>query len=350
MATLSLCMIVKNEERTLGRVLEAARQFCDEMIVVDTGSTDRTVEIAESYGARVEHFAWIDDFAAARNYSFSKATGEWIIWLDADDAIAPEMIEKLKYVKQEYLEKPVEVNGFMVMYNYAFDKVGPDRKVVLALMRERIIRRSCGFQWAGRIHETIDLRGESKLGRLDGVAIDHETAEENEPRKVGRNLAVYDQYLDTETCGLHDLFQYGGELQAAKRYDEAVGIYKKYIFNYGNETRDSMGERYSVLIKMAECHRMLKNSRAAVEACGLAIADDGSRAEAFGLIGMTRYEDGDFAAAFPAFLAAAACKPPAHGGLCFAAFYGEPIHDMIRACKEQLGHPPMQEKLDKPAE
>jgi hypothetical protein len=75
--TLSLCMIVKDEEAMLGRCLEAARAAVDEIAVVDTGSTDRTVQIAEEHGARVLHHAWDGDFAAARNASFDAATGDW---------------------------------------------------------------------------------------------------------------------------------------------------------------------------------------------------------------------------------------------------------------------------------
>lgn len=94
--TVSLCMIVKNEADNLADCLASVGDFPAEMIVVDTGSTDGTVEIARSVGARVEHFTWIDDFAAARNYSLQFAAGEWIFWLDADDRVLPESINRLK--------------------------------------------------------------------------------------------------------------------------------------------------------------------------------------------------------------------------------------------------------------
>jgi len=86
--TLSLCMIVKNEELHLARCLKSVRGLADEMILVDTGSTDRTVEVARSYGARVFHFTWQDDFSLARNHSLEAASGEWILVLDADESIA----------------------------------------------------------------------------------------------------------------------------------------------------------------------------------------------------------------------------------------------------------------------
>ena len=89
MTTLSLAMIVRNEGATIERALGCARLFADEMIVVDTGSTDETVAKAEAMGAKVRHFRWVDDFAAARNYSFSQCAMDWILWLDGDDVISP---------------------------------------------------------------------------------------------------------------------------------------------------------------------------------------------------------------------------------------------------------------------
>ena len=86
--TLSLCMIVKNEEKHLAKCLASVRPVVDEMIVVDTGSTDRTVDIAKAFGAQVYNFEWTNNFAEARNYSLSKASGDWILVLDADEVIS----------------------------------------------------------------------------------------------------------------------------------------------------------------------------------------------------------------------------------------------------------------------
>jgi tetratricopeptide (TPR) repeat protein/glycosyltransferase involved in cell wall biosynthesis len=85
---LSVCLIVKNEERHLPRCLESVAGLADEIVVVDTGSTDRTSEIAREHGARVAHFEWRDDFSAAKNFSIEQATGDWILSIDADEAIA----------------------------------------------------------------------------------------------------------------------------------------------------------------------------------------------------------------------------------------------------------------------
>ena len=107
---LSQCMIVKNEEKNIERALSWGKSFMWEQIVVDTGSTDRTVEIARRLGAKVYHFEWIDDFAAAKNYAVSQAQGDWIVFLDADEYFLEEdakrlvpLLEKLEGTKYNAL-------------------------------------------------------------------------------------------------------------------------------------------------------------------------------------------------------------------------------------------------------
>jgi glycosyltransferase involved in cell wall biosynthesis len=97
-ASLSLCMIVRDGERTLGRALASARNFVDEIVVVDTGSTDRSREIVAEQEAKVFDFAWCDSFSAARNHSLARATGDWIFWMDADDVLLPASGAELRRV------------------------------------------------------------------------------------------------------------------------------------------------------------------------------------------------------------------------------------------------------------
>ena len=95
-ARVSLTMIVKDEEKNLPHCLDSVRGIFDEIVVVDTGSTDRTRSSAREFGARVFEFPWIDDFAAARNASLAHATGDYAFWLDADDVIDPSRRETLR--------------------------------------------------------------------------------------------------------------------------------------------------------------------------------------------------------------------------------------------------------------
>jgi tetratricopeptide (TPR) repeat protein len=113
-ASVSLCMIVKNEGHHLARCLASVQPYVDEIIVVDTGSTDQTVAIAQQYGAKVSHFDWCEDFAAARNFSIRQATGSWILVLDADQELILEAEDVLTSLGSEpevlvYALKHIEV-------------------------------------------------------------------------------------------------------------------------------------------------------------------------------------------------------------------------------------------------
>ena len=122
MATISLCMIVRNEEEVLGRCLRSAAGIADEIILVDTGSTDRTRAVAEEFTNQIYEFPWRDDFAAARNFAFSKGSGEYLFWLDADDVITEGEREKLLRLKERLdTEKPDVV---MMKYAVGFDAAG----------------------------------------------------------------------------------------------------------------------------------------------------------------------------------------------------------------------------------
>jgi glycosyltransferase involved in cell wall biosynthesis len=106
--SVSLCMIVRNEENNIQRALASIKPVVEEMIVVDTGSTDRTKDIAKELGAKVYDFAWTDSFADARNFALSKATGEWILILDADEMISPSDHDKLR----KLIAKGSRIQGF----------------------------------------------------------------------------------------------------------------------------------------------------------------------------------------------------------------------------------------------
>lgn len=97
--TLSVCMIVRNEEALLGRCLQSVKSAADEIVVVDTGSNDSTIEVAKSFGAKIVEVQWKNDFARARNISLKSATSKWILWLDADDIVPQESIPGLLELK-----------------------------------------------------------------------------------------------------------------------------------------------------------------------------------------------------------------------------------------------------------
>lgn len=152
MVTISVCMIVKNEEAVLARCLESLKEIADEFIIVDTGSTDKTKEIAACYTDKIYDYKWEDDFAKARNYSFSKATQEYIYCADADEVLDKENQKKFLQLKQVLLPE-IEIVQMMYcnqkQYNttYNFDKE----------YRPKLYKRLRKFIWQNPIHETVCL-------------------------------------------------------------------------------------------------------------------------------------------------------------------------------------------------
>ncbi|WP_310602601.1 tetratricopeptide repeat-containing glycosyltransferase family 2 protein [Anaerosporobacter sp.] len=152
MITITACMIVKNEENVLGRCLDSLKNLVDEIVIVDTGSTDRTKEIAKQYTDKIYDFTWIHDFAAARNFSFSKATMDYIYVADADEEIDEENQEKFRNLKEAMIP---EVELVQMYYTnqleygttYNYDKE----------YRPKLYKRLREFTWQDPIHETVTL-------------------------------------------------------------------------------------------------------------------------------------------------------------------------------------------------
>lgn len=144
---LSACMIVKNEQHTIERCLNSLRDVVDEMIVVDTGSTDDTISIARRYGARVYEFAWDNDFSHARNESLRHATGDWILVIDADEHLDDAKKQGLR----AFLERTDAEGVFVTVKNYLGSLTHITKAMPIRVMR--VFRR--GHQYSGAIHEQI---------------------------------------------------------------------------------------------------------------------------------------------------------------------------------------------------
>jgi len=150
MITISVCMIVKNEEKVLARCLDSLRPIADEIIIADTGSTDATKEIAARYTDKIYDFTWVDDFAAARNFVFSKATKEYIYSADADEVLDEANCKKFLQLKQLLLPE-IEMVQFLytnqlqhnTTYNYDTE------------YRPKLYKRLREFVWEDPLHESV---------------------------------------------------------------------------------------------------------------------------------------------------------------------------------------------------
>ncbi len=214
MSTISLCMIVKNEEDVLERCLNSVKELVDEIIIVDTGSTDSTKQIALKHTNKVFDFTWQNDFSLARNYSFSLATKDYIMWLDADDIITPHELQKLLKLKPQLC-----ADTYMLKYATGF----MNNKPSFSFFRERILKRSGNPTWEGCVHECIAPYG--KIERRD-ITIEH--------RKIktsvsNRNINIYKQILKTRQLTPRESYYYGRELFDHKKYKKCINVLRKFI-------------------------------------------------------------------------------------------------------------------------
>ena len=217
MGTISLCMIVRDEEAVLARCLESAAPIADEIVVVDTGSADATRTIAARYG-RVVDFPWRDDFAAARNFAFDQGRCDYLMWLDADDVIPPDQLPAFLALKEE-LDGSVDV--VMLPYRTAF---APDGAPTFVYARERLIRRGAGLRWQGAVHECIAPQGRVRWGT---AAVEHR---KEGPGGGDRNLRIYEALLARgEALDARGAYYYARELLFHGRHAQAEGAFRDFL-------------------------------------------------------------------------------------------------------------------------
>ena len=246
--SVGLAMIVRDCEETLNQCLLSVHELFDQLVIVDTGSKDGTVEIAKKFGAEISHFTWIDDFSAARNESFSKLKTEWAFWLDSDDIL----------VGREYLEDMLQkcigqkLEGVVLEYLYAFDGVGEkilteqidplirsgrlvpqeliqqlSLRCVTTQHRERLVRNDPNWRWAYPVHEALPSAGH-RLGKYAQMKVVHRRHVQKRAATNRRNLDIllkvprskYDERI---------WFYLGLEHAHHQEFDAATAAFETYL-------------------------------------------------------------------------------------------------------------------------
>lgn len=245
MITISLCMIVKNEQEVLARCLDSVKEAVDEIIIVDTGSTDRTKEIARRYTDHVYDFEWINDFSAARNEAFSKASMDYQMWLDADDVLLPADVQKLKTLKKTL---PSDVDIVTMWYHISFDQ---NQNPTFLFRRERLSKRAKNFRWQDPVHEYIAMSG--KIFEAD-IAVTHK--KENHGRTTDRNLKIYEQLEQSKsTFSPRQQYYFARELKDHGLYHKSIYYFNKFLDGKNGWMEDNIG----ACLALAACYRAIGN-------------------------------------------------------------------------------------------
>lgn len=282
MSTISLCMIVKNEAEALPRCLDSVSGLVDEIVIVDTGSGDGTEQLARRYTDKVYSFPWIDDFSAARNFAFERASMDYCMWLDADDVLLEPDREAFQELKRTLLP---EADVVMLPYHTAFDEQG---RPAFSYYRERILRRGPRCRFQGAVHEAVAPWGKVVYGR---AAVTHRKLRPGDP---DRNLHIFEGLLARgQTLVPREQFYYARELYYHQRYEDASKVLETFL-SQGQGWVENQIDACRVL---ADCYDALGRRREARRALLESFAFAPPRAETCCALGARFLRDGDFSTA-----------------------------------------------------
>lgn len=321
---LSLCMIVKNESDVLERAVENARLFADEIVIVDTGSTDGTAALAKRLADKTDVFKWRDDFAAARNYADSLATCPYKMWLDADDIVP---LPSAKAIGK--LMRTLDDSTDVVMLPYVLDRdeYGAPK---FSYYRERIVKNRADFMWRGRVHEAIAIHG--NIVKAKPIILHAKPAE----RTGGtRNLDIYKKMVtEGHAFEPRETYYYARELYYNGEYGAAAREFERYLgMQIGYAAND-----IDASLMLSRCYAKLGEKRKALAPLFNSFTYALPTGEVCCEIAFNIFADGDYKRAAYWFKRAAQAKPDIDSG-AFIDYdcYGFLPYIWLTVCYDKLG-------------
>lgn len=253
MYTTSLVMIVRNEQRCIGRALDSMRDWVDDMLVLDTGSTDNTVEIAKEYGARVSHFEWINDFSAARNAALDLSRADWNVVVDADEVVVDggPVLRSLRHRLPNFVGRIEQFNTFSLS-----DASGACAVHAASSWIPRVLPR--GTRYEGCIHE----QPVSSLDRIDlPVRLAHDGYQPQQIEAKGtRNLDLLRAALTITPSDPYLQYQTGKEHDVHDEFTEALHYYSAALRLLDPKAKRTPAWRHDLVLRaiyaMKQCGRL----------------------------------------------------------------------------------------------
>jgi len=266
MVKISGFIIAKNEEKHISRALGSLQGICDEIVLVDTGSTDKTKEIAQKVTDKIYDFEWIDDFSAARNFALNKCTGDWVVFIDADDEI---MLNDQRKVVDLIQNADKETLGFFVNYLYSRTKFQ---------LTPRIFRNDQGFEFRMPIHEYLDVPKEQfkKFKVKRDVFIIHHKKFEDMDSTLERNIRILKANIEKDPNNAHLQFFLGRELYNKGDLDGAIDVFNKVLTDIRPEDKSFL---YNLHMHIGRAYQRSKRINDAIRHFDMARAYDTRFAE-----------------------------------------------------------------------
>lgn len=319
--TISLALIAKDEEKNINRLLDSVEGCFDEIILVDTGSKDKTKEIAEQRGCVTYDFEWVDSFCKARNFAFSKCTKDYICWLDLDDVL---------HGRENFIKWRNYAMGFIDLwfntYEYAVDK---NLNPIISFVRERVMKRSLDPKWQYDIHEGIVAKPEWSRNYITTWSVKHLRDEEDVKADRSRNITLIEKLKKNSKIDARMQFYYGKELYEAGRSIEALQAFDDVLEMTNLEHHDRLlALQYGGYAGMAVFDSLRPESQLerlrfidkTIEYSHKGIRLEPNRAEFYVMVGDAYLRLGNIVNAVPYFSAARACLKN------FDSAYADPIY------------------------
>lgn len=254
MDTLSVCIIAKNEEKNLLRCLESIQGIADEVILIDTGSIDNTISIAEKYNARVIKFPWQKNFSSARNKALEMASKDWILCIDCDEAIDSSQVYEIKKLINNSKNL-----GFRLKLINVIDNKPYEGKHIL-----RIIKNNSGFYYSGRINETLmnSIYEDSYINQIINLEyllynFGFDYTRKNLVERCNRNIDIYLSF-DKEEIDYLYYYYIGNEYYLLKKYSLAANYYLKAL----NSNENNYINSYLTFLLVKSYYNMKKYEKA----------------------------------------------------------------------------------------
>ena len=267
MPKITLSMIVKNEEKYLPDCLQSIKNVVDEIILIDTGSSDNTINIAEEFGALIFNYNWVNDFSAARNYALSKSTGDWILYLDADERLSPKSFYQLRNViaSNDLLGCRCIVNNI--------DEINGKPKF---MRYTRLFHNSSNIKFTGKIHEQIDnslIENGYKILDTD-IEIIHtgyNVSTDELKKKANRNLEILKVEYERNKSS-YNTYQLANTYSILENYEKANQYYKLSL------DRSELNNEHKafVYLNLSDYEYRKHNLNKAVEFLGTGLNNDPS--------------------------------------------------------------------------
>lgn len=297
---ITLCMIVKNEEKKLRACLESFQDLCSKIVIVDTGSTDDTKNITASFGAAVFDFPWVDDFSRARNFALEKVKTDWTMMVDADDLLDELALEELR---KHFQKISPDTQGIFLPYVYT---PGLGTEAVSAYL-PRIWKTNAGLRYVLPVHEYLDIQPDL-LGKFEvwNIPVVHAKNEENFPASNKRNIAMLENAYAQGDRHPRTLYYLGVEHFQAAHLLEATRWLELFLQTAGAHHH----EIYFAHMLLARIFERQFRSEDVKNHCRLAIKACADFSDPHVILGEMALDEKDYAAAEKYFQNALDCHPP----------------------------------------